>query len=537
MPLTRKSFHEQVYFYTLILIPFSLPFSVFATSFLMLFLVLNWVVEMGYREKWVRFAQNRALQVFLLLFGLHVLGLLWSSDLAYGLNDLKIKLPLLSMPVIIGTSLSLTRKQVQWILLSFTLAVFVASMASLFKLMGWLPGEVNNFRDLSLFMSHIRFSLMIVLALLICVYYVFISKTNTALPERIFYMLALLWFPVCLALLKSLTGLFIAFILVFLILLRLALKFRAPSIRFMILVPVLMIPLFFWLYVSHAVERFYDADPSLLEDLDTYTVEGNLYLNMPRNAELENGNYVWVHICDSELQREWNRVSSTDYWGRTTNGNSLRTTLIRFMTSKGLRKDAVGFRQLNENEIRAIEAGTANYMYMARFKIYPRIYEVIWEIDRYRLGGDPNGRSVVQRYLYLKAGKEIARENLWYGVGNGDIKEAFRAYYERVNSPLDERRRKMAHNQFLTFLISFGIPGFLISLLALTGPLFLAKRQHSFLALGFMILVLISMLSEDTLVTARGASFFAFFFSLFHFGPDFPWTVRTGSKDPGDEAG
>jgi hypothetical protein len=537
MPLTRKRFHEQVYFYTLMLIPVCLLFSVFFTSFLMLFLVLNWLVEMRFREKWTKFAKNRALQVFLLLFGLHALGLLWSSDLAYGLNDLKIKLPLLSMPVIIATSHSLTAKQVRWILLSYSLAVFVATLASLFKLMGWLPGEVNNFRDLSLFMSHIRFSLMIVLALLISGYFVFKRRPCISLPERIFYMLALLWFPVCLALLKSLTGLIIAFILLFLILMRLVLKIRARAVRFMVVVPVIMIPLFIWLYLSHAVERFYDADPSVLDDLDSHTVEGNPYLNMPQKAELENANYVWVHICDKELQREWNRVSDTDYRGRTANGNSLRSTLIRFMTSKGLRKDAVGFRQLNEEEIRAIEAGTANHIYMERFKIYPRIYEVIWEIDRYRLGGDPNGRSLIQRYLYLKAGIEIAREHLWFGVGNGDVKEVYHSYYERISSPLHERLRKMAHNQFLTFLVSFGIPGLLISLLALAGPLFLAGRQHSFLALGFMILVLISMLSEDTLVTARGTAFFAFFFSLFHFGPDFPWIGGNGSMDHGDTAG
>ena len=25
--------------------------------------------------------------------------------------------------------------------------------------------------------------------------------------------------------------------------------------------------------------------------------------------EVENGHYVWLHVCDEELEREWNRIS------------------------------------------------------------------------------------------------------------------------------------------------------------------------------------------------------------------------------------
>jgi O-antigen ligase len=168
----------------------------------------------------------------------------------------------------------------------------------------------------------------------------------------------------------------------------------------------------------------------------------------------------------------------------------------------------------------------ANYLYMKRFRLYPRIYEVIWEIDRYRMGYDPNDKSIVQRYLYLDAGWKIARQNLWFGVGNGDVDRAFKQYYETTDSPLKEKRRRRAHNQYLTFMISFGIPGMILCLAALVAPLFLARRERSFLATGFMILLLISMLNEDTLETSTGAVFTAFFLSIFIFGPDFPWLRR-----------
>jgi len=533
MKLTRKTIHEQVYFYTLILIAISLPLSVFTSSVFMLLLAINWVVEGRYAEKWKRAAGNRALQVFLLLFALHIVGLLWSSDLSYGIRDMKIKLPLLSFPIIIATSTPLLKQHLHRILLFFTMAVFAATMASLLKLLGILPGELHSYRDLSLFMSHIRFSLMIVMALLICVYVLFVLQNSISRIERVFYIVALLWFLVSLILIKSLSGLIIAGVLVFFILLRVVFEIRDQVIRYMVLVPVLMIPLFSVIYMSHAVNKFYSFDPMQVEELDSHTVEGNAYLHKPGSREVENGHYMWIYVCEEELEREWNGVSDMDYLGRTSNGNNLRSTLIRFLSSKGLRKDAAGIRQLSEAEIRAIEGGTANYIFLERFRLYPRVYEVIWEVDRYRLDQTPNEKSVVQRYLYLQAGWNIAKDHLLYGVGNGDVKTEFQEYYEAVDSPLSQKWRRRAHNQFLTFLISFGIPGFLICCLALILPPFLAGRHRSFLALGFLILVLISMLSEDTLETARGASFVAFFYTLFIFGPNFPWLKRKASKDDG----
>jgi O-antigen ligase len=170
---------------------------------------------------------------------------------------------------------------------------------------------------------------------------------------------------------------------------------------------------------------------------------------------------------------------------------------------------------------------------MDRFKLYPRIYEVIWEIDRYRLGYSPNEKSVVQRYLYLKAGWSIAMEHPLFGVGNGDVLQAFKKHYEEVASPLVESQRRVAHNQYLTFLVGLGWTGLLISILALVGPLFLAKRQHSFLAVGYLLLLLIAMLSDDTLDSATGATLTGFFYSLFLFGPNFPWLASKSHEKNG----
>ncbi len=526
MRLTRHQIHEQVFFYGLIFIAVSLPISIFTVTLSQMLILANWLVEGRFREKWERFRQNKALWIFLSLYLLHAIALFWSADGAYSYKDMRVKVPLFLIPLVVGTSVPLVKAQVNRILLMFTMAVFVASLASVAALLGWLPVEIDGYRDLSLFISHIRFSLMIVLAILVTVWFLFIQHNSITRSERIYYMACIIWFPVFLVLLKSLSGIVIMGFLALFLMIRAVLEIRDTAIRFMVLVPVIMLPLFSIIYLGHAINRYYSFDEIHFDEIDTHTVLGNPYKNYPNLREVENGHYVWLHICDKEMEEEWNKVSDVPYKGKTTNGNTIRGTLIRFLTSKGLRKDAAGVRQLSNAEVKAIEHGVANYIYLQRFRLYPRIYEVIWEIDRYRLGYSPNEKSVVQRYLYLDAGWKIFREHPLFGVGNGDVNAAFKTFYESCNSPLKDKWRRRAHNQFLTFLISFGIPGLIICLVSLVAPLFLAHRQRSFLAAGFLILMMLSMLNEDTLETSVGASFMAFFYALFLFGPDFPWLRR-----------
>jgi len=334
MQVTRKQIHEQVYFYTLVLIAIFLPLSVYFTSASIFLLAINWGAEGRFREKWKKFAPNRALQLFLIIFALQLLGLLWSDNLDYGLNLVKIKIPLLALPVIIATSRSLDMQQVRRILLLFSLAVFVATMASVFKLSGRFQGSVSGYRDLSLFTKHIWFSLLLVMSLLISFYFLILQRRQVSVAERIYHLVQLVWLPVFLILLKSLTGIIVAVSLGFLILLRLVFEIRDPVYRFMLLVAVLMIPLFSYLYLSHAVEKFYTVEALVPEDLEPLTIEGNPYEHHPDNREIENGHYVWIYVCDTELEREWNQVSDIDFHGRTHSGASLRTTLIRFLASK-----------------------------------------------------------------------------------------------------------------------------------------------------------------------------------------------------------
>lgn len=530
--MTRDSIsYHKVYHFLLIVLAAALPLSVFITSVVQFLLVLNWILEGNFSMKWQRLKRSRAFLIFLLFFLLHAAGIAWSTDMQYGLHDLKIKLPLLLIPFLVVTSDTLSIKELRIILFAFIGGCIVGSVASILALLGVVQVDINDYRDASLFISHIRFALMIVLSIFFSAYLLFVRQEGERRYLRLLYLVALTWLPVFLIILRSLSGIVIILFLLLLLTLLLVQTVQDRAGRFMLTVMIIFIPLFAVVYTGNSIKRFYTVEQVEIDELDSLTVEGNPYLHYPDKRETENGNYVWLYFCPQELEREWNRVSDYDYMGKTENDNLIRFTLIRYLTSKGLRKDAVGVSRLDSIDVAAIERGIANHIYLNRFALYPRIYEVIWEFDRYNLGYSPNDKSLIQRYFYLKAGLSIASENLLYGVGTGDVRQAFNRYYEENDSPLRMERRRRAHNQYLTFLIAFGIPGMLICLFTLVYPVFLQKRWGSYMATVFLLTMALSMLNEDTLENTSGVVLFSFFYALFIFGPDWPW--KGSRKKPG----
>lgn len=522
--MTRKlSVNRTLYFYLLVLLAAVLPLSVFTTTVLQFMLGLNWIIEGKFGDKWRRIKSDRAFQVFSLFMLIHLLAMAWSSDFNYGLHDLKIKLPILLIPLIVVTSDGLSSREVRIILTAFIAGNLVGSFASVLALTNIIHVNMSDFRNASLFIGHIRFSLMIVLSILFAAYMLFKRENNETRVLQLFYLLALIWLPVFLVMLRSLSGIIILVLIALFLALLLVRNIPDRVGRFMITVVIVFIPLFAVIYTGSAINRFYSFEQVDPGDLDSLTMEGNKYIHYPDNKETENGNYVWIHVCPVELEREWERVSDYEYKGKASNGNFIRFSLIRYLTSKGLRKDAAGVRQLDSIDIAAIESGIANHIYLNRFALYPRIYEVIWEFDRYRLGFSPNDKSLIQRYFYLKAGLDIASENLVFGVGTGDVRQAFKSYYEENNSPLRPERRRRAHNQYLTLAIAFGIPGLILCLLAIIIPVFMRERWGSYMVIVFLLTMALSMLDEDTLENTPGALMFALFYALFVFGPKWSW--------------
>ena len=510
--------HSGIYLIGLVGLAISLPLSVFATSVFLIMLGVNWLIEGQFLSKLRIIRERKSLWFIMSIYLVFLLGLIFTSDFSYAFHDLKIKLPFLLVPVVIGTSTPLSRQYLKWIHLSLIAGVIAGSLASSSVLFGIIDYPYNDIRDISLFVNHIRFSLLIDIAIFSLFYLMFSTEYNDSPWLRAVYTLVLIWLIVFLFLLQSITGIMI-FLAVGFILFWTYLKYiRHLVMRWSLAVFCVAGALLVLSLLAKTVDHFYHVEEVDTDSIDLYTVNGNPYTHDFSNRYLENGSYIWLYVCEQELEKEWKQIGTIDYHGKDRMGQEIRYTLIRYLTSLGLRKDSAGISRLLPGDIDLIEQGKTNYIYGQKFIFSTRLYEVLWQIDVYRKGGNPSGHSVTQRILYLQAAIGIIKENFWTGVGTGDVRSSYKEYYEHVGSPLEERWRLRAHNQILTFFLTYGGFGFVWILFAFVYPVSLEKKWRDYFMIMFLLISFCSMLNEDTLETHTGVSFIAYFYSLYLLG-------------------
>ena len=477
---------------------------------------LYWVAESIYNifRKFLR-KENLPAIVFFSLYLLHALGLLFTVDFDYAMKDLRVKLPLLVLPIIFTISEPLNRRKFSTLMLFFSASVVVATFISIYIL---LTRDVDSMRDISVFISHIRFGLLISIAIFSLAYFATRRKEFNAYA-RLGFLAALAWLVFYLLLSASITGIVVLLVAVFVMAIHYTLRKKNIYSR-IATVTLLLTPVVILVYIMGVIADVYKVHRVDFSSLETKTPLGSAYWHDTTNLQTENGYYIWIYIATDEMRKAWNERSTFDFDGKDKKGQELKFTLIRFLTSKGLRKDAMGVKALSPADIALVEDGEASAHYHERGGLYVRLYKTIWEIQQYLLSGNPSGHSAMQRIEYWKTSWLIIRQNPVVGVGTGDMNIAFEKQYEIMNSPLQPEFRWRSHNQFLSITVGFGFIGFIWFWVVLLYPPIKSRRMTDYFYLAFFVIMMVSMLSEDTIETQTGVTIFAFFTSLFLFGKE-----------------
>jgi len=514
MQSIRETIHRKIYIGLLILLVIAMPFSEFLMSSAQIFLAANFFAEGKLLHKIRILKQRKSILIFVSIIFIHAIWIFNSNNLDYAIHDLRIKLPLLILPIIIGTSDLISKKELKLILLFFISSVFAASIYSVFVYLGLTHHKIIDYRGISVFISHIRFSLMINLSIFIIAYY------YNKIQEGYKYLLITLipWFIVYLFILHSLTGLLIfsitsSIILIKLIILKSNKLIKISTLSFILISIIISI---YWF--NNSFKRYNKIDNVNYSKLDLHTVNGNKYNHDSALTQTENGHFIYVNRCEKELKKEWNTISKINYDSLDLHGNKLKYTLIRYLTSLNLRKDSAGVHLLNKNDIEQIEKGIPNYIYQNKFSLYAIFYKTMWELDNYKETKNPNKNSLAQRIEYFNAGINIFKSNIWLGIGTGDVQDEFNNYYEKTNSSLTKKYRLRAHNQFLTLLLTFGLIGFSLMIFAFAFPIIYEKKLQKEILFIILIINFLSWLNEDSIETQPGITFFTFFIVLFIFG-------------------
>jgi O-antigen ligase len=515
--MTRQKISEALYLFGLLLLAAAMPLSVFMMSIAQFALLASWLIPGNILTKIKSAFSNPVVAILATVYFMHLIGGFYSTDYNYYFNDVRIKLPLLIIPVLIYTSPKISEQWFERILFVFVAAVLASTFISMGVLYDVLPhkNKITDIRDIAVFVSHIRLSLFICLSIFISAYFYWKHREEYSFFRKFLLLLIIIWFLIFLYILEAMTG--VSILVITFIIFTIYFSFSEKNIlwKTISIAIVIVIPFLIFGYVKKAANEIYRPQSIDINKLDHVTQGGNAYEHYVSRPEQENGNLIWIYLCPKELSSAWNQRSKLNYDGKDLRENELKYTLIRFLASKGLRKDSAGVYSLSEKEIHAIENGIPNVVYQINGSLKVRLHKTIVEYYGYKSGGNPTGSSMMQRIEYWKAGWNIFKQNFFTGVGTGDVRMAFDKEYERTNSPLAIYARHRAHNQYLTFALTFGVFGFLFFMFSLFYPMFKLKKNKDFLYGAFFIIILVSMLTEDTLETQAGVTFFVFFNSFF----------------------
>lgn len=515
MRLQRQDVHGFIYFFGLLVFAAVLPLSRYFLSLALWLLSANLIFGGDYRTKLNRLWKNKPILIFIGIFLLHIIGIIWSNDISYALKDIRVKLPLLILPIIMAAEPLIPFKRFKWILLVHAMGVIAGSLFILWRIYGL---GISDTREASMLISHIRFALNICVAIFSLIYFLF-RPNGFHWQYRLLLGAGLIWLLIFLFILQSFTGLVIFGIIVLILLLRETIRQSRRSVKLAISLVIILLLGLSSAWIVHFYNKNFKSEPVNTKILEFYTPRGNPYTHNTRNLQKENGNYLWLYVCFPELEETWNRRSEIDFDSLDRSGQDIQYTLIRFLTSKGYRKDSDGVSSLTNDEIFAIENGVANYEEIEKPGFVRRIENVLWELDDFSHTGDPKQHSFMQRVELWKASLNIIFAHPIIGVGTGDVPDEFASALKEMNSPLKNTDMR-SHNQYLAIAVTFGIPGFFFFLFALFYAPWKQKLLSRYFFLTFILIGLLSMLTEDTLESQQGVSFFVFFYCLFLFTAD-----------------
>ncbi|OYT11155.1 MAG: hypothetical protein B6I18_05380 [Bacteroidetes bacterium 4572_112] len=510
----RDNFRLYVFYLGILLTIIGLPFSRALISFGQVALGALFLFDKNLISKLKIFVKNKIAMSFISIYVLWWLGMLYTSDIQYGLFDLRTKLPLLIFPLVFVTEPRLSYKAFLTFILLFSATVIASLSTSLYI---YYVNHLSDYREAFVFVSHIRLSLMALISI-ISLSYIAFNEKYFALIIRALMLLGVLFLIIVQFIFSMLSGVIILIFIVVVFFVRMLFSNISRAKAVMGIVVIMMLFIGFVYIVFNIVDKYNDVSAIDLEQLDTVTALGNKYNHKPFDYQIENGNYIGIYVQWGEMNTAWHKRSKLDFDGYDKRNQPLRFTVLRYLSSKGLRKDAAGIASLTDTDIQNIEKGIANFEYAKRISFKKRIYKLIWQYNIYKANDESlvSGNTILQRIELWSVATELISENPIFGIGTGDINKAYADILEQKHSSLAGMGLR-SHNQYLNAFVSMGIIGFIVFLFSLFYPAYLAKANENPFLFYFIIIIATSMLWEDTIESQVGVSVYAFLYMFFIF--------------------
>lgn len=119
--------------------------------------------------------------------------------------------------------------------------------------------------------------------------------------------------------------------------------------------------------------------------------------------------------------------------------------------------------------------------------------------------------SDTRRLLSYKVAWQVAQKAPWFGVGIGDLNEEQTRIYK---TDYPDQEPMYPHNFFLTLYAGTGVLGLIFFLICFLFPIFYRKSYKNLFFVLFHLVIFLSFMTENTLLSAIGVAIYTFFLLL-----------------------
>lgn len=425
-------------------------------------------------------------------FALILIGNIWSDNLYDALKQTEKSLPFLIVPLYLLSLPLQSTKNIKLYAHIYILSLLTAVGIGFFNI---ITIENPDMRTVMPFCSHIRFALHLTLAISFIILYCVRNKSKLQTPQILVLLFIALLFEFYMLITSSLTGVIISLFIV-LIVLPLYFLFTKRNKKLLIglLVGLMSLILLITSCFLYYVNDYFEPKQGEKKE----------------NLVIENGNYIFEDVDYAQMQEGVKKYlnESEDAVCKSREGEYLYVDIaIRYLNSKGYEKNLNGWSKLSQNDLENIKNGIPNYVYAEKIPLKARLYSTFYEIEAFNKEGKVKGSSLIQKFELWKHSLTVIKQNFLIGVGTGDVPRELKKQLQENSSSLAETNMR-PHNQYFSIVFSYGILGLLIWFVFLFYPMFRQSLNTNPYYLVFLIIMLISFVSEDTLDNQAGIMMF-----------------------------
>ena len=326
---------NKAYQYLLIILAFLMPLTVFGANLIIVIICVLWLFSGDYASKFNQIISNKFILASIVFFFLHVIGLLWTEDLSWGVHIVhKMWYFLLLLPVLFTI---VRREHIKFYISAFLLAITFTEIASYLV---WFeiiePFKNATVRNPTPFMSHISYNPILAFAIYLVLHEIFFNKKITNLVFSLYS-----FFAISMSINMFITGGRAGQVMYFAMLAIIVFQFfNNQKIKSLLLISVLIPGIFFTAYMTSDLfqQRVDMAVKNIISYSDNKSTSVGLRVTFALNSwDVIKENPI-IGIGTGDFPMEYKKINQINTPGlpNTTNPHNMYTLVVMQLGVLGL---------------------------------------------------------------------------------------------------------------------------------------------------------------------------------------------------------